>query len=266
MRKWGGTKKKVWTSKAWCVYQVLLTLSLQPCPGMRRLLCPPLLGWLCSWRSLLISSCSTESREWESKTLRHASHSSHCRHLSASTRPVHVSRRGQGRSRWRQTKEKGNKENQLVLCRSIIGIHGWSVQQCVISFIKNKVLARQQCLANPKLQIIVKTGYFQHMLMHDSYFQTMNCVWQENVDRNFPSDIATKLRLIKNERIQYCMVKPELLLWTALKRLLHTICQECRRLHCKKAPTKGSKRTQEQPAAMRGGRKTHQHTEAIFPP
>lgn len=30
--------------KAGRISQVLLTLSLQPCPGMRRPLCPPLLG------------------------------------------------------------------------------------------------------------------------------------------------------------------------------------------------------------------------------
>lgn len=54
--------------------------------------------------------------------------------------------------------------------------------------------------------------------------------------------------------------------WTALKRPLHTICQECKRLHCKKAPTKGSKRTQ-QPAAMKVGRKMQQtHRGHFFPP
>lgn len=89
----------------------------------------------------------------------------------------------------------------------------------------------------------------------------------EVYDRNFPSDNATKLRywLIKSERIWFCKVKPELLLWTALKRPLHKICQECRRMHCKKAPTKGSKRTQSsQPPWKEGG--IMQHTEAIFPP
>lgn len=82
----------------------LLTLSLQPCPDMRCLMCPPLLGWLCSWRSLLISCCPTESRERESKTLRHASHSSHCRHLSASTRP----------ETGKIDKRKENRENLLL--------------------------------------------------------------------------------------------------------------------------------------------------------
>ncbi len=65
-----------------------LTLSLQPCPGMRCWPCPPLLGWLRSWRSVLGVSCPTESRAQQSKTLRHVSHSTHCTHLSASTRPA----------------------------------------------------------------------------------------------------------------------------------------------------------------------------------
>ena len=69
-----------------CVH-VLLTPSLQPCPGTRCLLFPPPLGILCSWRSL-VSSSTAGSRAWESKTLRHTSHSTHCRHLSASTRPT----------------------------------------------------------------------------------------------------------------------------------------------------------------------------------
>lgn len=96
------------------VWTVVLTLSLQPCPGMRCLLCPPLLGWLCSWRSLLISSCPTESRKRESKTLRHASHSSHCRHLSASTRPKNVSDGKKGG----QT-HTHKKKHQLILCEGI---------------------------------------------------------------------------------------------------------------------------------------------------
>lgn len=103
MRKWGGIKGV--NSECLVRLSVLLTLSPQPCPGMRCLLCPPLLGWLCSWRSLLISSCPTESREWESKTLRHASHSSHCRHLSASTRPEHVCE-----DRKKTDKERGTKK------------------------------------------------------------------------------------------------------------------------------------------------------------
>lgn len=74
-----------------------LTLSLQPCPGMRCWPCPPLLGWLCSWRSVLGVSCPTESRAQQSKTLRHVSHSTHCTHLSASTRPA---------KRWREKQLK----------------------------------------------------------------------------------------------------------------------------------------------------------------
>lgn len=122
----------------------LLTLSLQPCPGMRCLLCPPLLEWLCSWRSLLISSCPTESRERESETLRHASHSSHCRHLSASTRPENT--------------EKHKKENNFIAERMLLG---W---------------------LSPNFQIIVKMGYFHGAQRHESLLQRKVCqdfpLWQ----------------------------------------------------------------------------------------
>ena len=121
-----------WNWQEWTrgVLWGLLTLSPPPCPGMRCLLCPPPLGWLCSWRSLLISSCPTESREWESKTLRHASRSSHCRHLSASTRPEHAGDEEESR----QTIERGNKDIWLVLCSNI-----WQV------YINDPLTHRMRC-------------------------------------------------------------------------------------------------------------------------
>lgn len=84
-------------------------------------------------------------------------------------------------------------------------------------------------------------------------------------DRNFPSNKPTKSRylLMKSESTQYFKIKLKQLLWTALKRPLHTICQEgCT---VRKLPQRGAREHSSQPA-MKGGTKMQQHTEAIFPP
>ena len=66
-------------------------------------------------------------------------------------------------------KEKGNKENMLALCRSIIPSTNVSIHT------ESKALARLWYLPR-NYKIIVKTGYFQLKFMHDSYFQTKNGV------------------------------------------------------------------------------------------
>lgn len=86
-------------------------------------------------------------------------------------------------------------------------------------------------------------------------------------ERNFPSDKATepRYRLMKSERIEHCKVKSELLLWTALKRPLHTICQEHRRLHCRKLPQRGAREHSSQPPWKKGG-KCNNTQRPFFPP
>lgn len=84
----GQEKKK--TLRKLTTYVHILTLSLQPFPNKKYLLCQPPTGSLCSWRSFLINSITTESYALVSKTLGHASHSAHCKHLSASTNPVKI--------------------------------------------------------------------------------------------------------------------------------------------------------------------------------
>ncbi len=78
----------------------------------------------------------------------------------------------------------------------------------------------------------------------------------EQFDRNFPSDKAVTLRywMMKSERIQHCKVKSELLLWTALKRPLHTSCQERGRLHCRKLPQRGAREHSSRPPWKDGGK------------
>lgn len=131
-----GSDESIWKDTESKREREKLTLSLQPCPGMRCWPCPPLLGWLCSWRSVLGVSCPTESRAQQSKTLRHVSHSTHCTHLSASTRPA---KRWRGKTQLRvgqspihQTKQ-GNK--------SVTGTHLWKLHTDSVHITKPWVIS-----------------------------------------------------------------------------------------------------------------------------